>query len=120
MEILTETVSCVTLVSLEREQSASENHFEADMLKILEDGNTKLLIDFSKLDYIRSAELRTLLSIAKKVQVLQGIIAIAGMNKMVREIFEISGFIRLFKIYADRDAALKDIAEVPEHGTENP
>ena len=55
------------------------------------DGITNLTIDFSKLDYISSAGLRVLLTAQKTMNKL-GKMSITGVNDIVMEIFEITGF----------------------------
>lgn len=50
------------------------------------------MLDFSGLDYISSAGLRVLMIAAKEVKPQQGIIAVAAMQPVVREIFDISKF----------------------------
>ena len=49
------------------------------------------LLDFSKLDYISSAGLRVLLTAQKTMNKL-GKMSITGVNDIVMEIFEITGF----------------------------
>ena len=55
------------------------------------DGVTELIFDFSKLEYISSAGLRVLLSAQKKMNA-QGTMKVTGINEIVREIFEVTGF----------------------------
>ncbi len=61
------------------------------------DGVTALTFDFSDLDYISSAGLRILLS-AQKVMRKQGSMEIIGANEIVKEIFEITGFLDILTI----------------------
>ena len=72
---------------------------EDEMNKLIEDGRTKLLIDLSNLDYISSSGLRILLSTSKKLKPLRGEMRICGLNETVNEVFEISGFTMIFKIF---------------------
>ncbi|MBQ3903812.1 MAG: STAS domain-containing protein [Eubacterium sp.] len=55
------------------------------------DGIAELTFDFSKLEYISSAGLRVLLT-AQKTMNKQGKMSITGVNDIVMEIFEITGF----------------------------
>ena len=117
MEISEDKVNDVKIVALEgRLDTSNYTELQAELLDIIQSGETKLLLDLEKLDYISSAGLRVMLTIAKKLKALQGVIALAAMNELTREVFEISGFIRLFKVYENREAALKEIAEVAEPG----
>ncbi len=55
------------------------------------DGVKTLVMDFSKLEYISSAGLRVLLA-AQKTMNKQGAMKVTGVNEIVNEIFEITGF----------------------------
>ncbi len=52
---------------------------------------TALVFDFSELEYISSAGLRTLLRAQKQMQE-KGTVVIRGANEMVQEIFDVTGF----------------------------
>ena len=54
-------------------------------------GVTDLTFDFTALDYISSAGLRVLLSVQKKMNA-QGTMKVVGVNEIVNEVFEITGF----------------------------
>ncbi|MDO5475947.1 MAG: STAS domain-containing protein [Eubacteriales bacterium] len=60
-------------------------------LKEAIDGVTKLVFDFSALEYISSAGLRVLLS-AQKIMNKQGSMKICNVNEDIMEIFEVTGF----------------------------
>lgn len=62
-------------------------------------GADPLLIDFSGIEYISSVGLRALMLIARAVAAQKGRVAIAALQPVVREVFEISRFHLLFKIY---------------------
>ncbi len=51
-----------------------------------------MLIDFSAIEYISSAGLRALMAASKKTKAAGGRIAVAALQPMVQEIFEISRF----------------------------
>lgn len=55
------------------------------------DGVKTLVMDFTKLEYISSAGLRVLLA-AQKTMNKQGAMKVTGVNEIVNEIFEITGF----------------------------
>jgi len=60
-------------------------------LKEAADSADKIVLDFSKLDYVSSAGLRVLLATHKKMAAKDGM-TITGVNDIVNEIFEITGF----------------------------
>ena len=55
------------------------------------EGITSLVMDFKKLEYISSAGLRILLSTQKKMN-KQGKMVIQGVNDVVQEVFDMTGF----------------------------
>lgn len=71
-------------------------------------GGDRLILDFSKVDYISSVGLRVLMLAAKKVREQEGTIVVAGLQPVVREIFEISRFNLVFQCFGTvRDALAK-------------
>ena len=61
------------------------------------DGVSVLVLDFAKLEYISSAGLRVLLA-AQKIMNKQGEMKVTGVNEIVNEIFEITGFADILTI----------------------
>ena len=55
------------------------------------DNASDLTLDFGKLDYISSADLRVLLS-AQKAMAKKGGMRIVNVNEIVGEVFEVTGF----------------------------
>jgi anti-sigma B factor antagonist len=67
------------------------------MLKENIDGVTELIIDFEQLEYISSAGLRVLLS-AQKTMSKQGTMKVIHVSDLIKEIFEVTGFIDILTI----------------------
>jgi anti-anti-sigma factor len=66
---------------------------------------TRMLLDCSALTYVSSAGLRVFLTTTKKLTAAGGALRVSGLNETVREVFEISGFVSIFKVFAtDVDA----------------
>lgn len=63
---------------------------EAELKQSVAD-NTKLILDFAKLEYLSSAGLRVLLA-AQKVMNKQGEMIIRNVNEVIAEVFEVTGF----------------------------
>lgn len=61
------------------------------------DGITQLSFDFSGLEYVSSAGLRVLLSTQKRMN-KQGSMVIKNVNAIIREVFEVTGFIDILHI----------------------
>ena len=61
------------------------------------DGVSELTLDFEKLEYISSAGLRVLLS-ARKQMNRQGSMKLVHVGEMIREVFEVTGFVDILTI----------------------
>jgi anti-anti-sigma factor len=58
-------------------------------------------LTFQASPYISSAGLRVLLSARKKVQPLNGTVVLCGLQPFVREVFEMTGFTRIFPVVSN-------------------
>lgn len=67
---------------------------------------TPLVLDFANVVYISSVGLRVLLLAAKQVKVQQGRIAIAALTPIVTEVFQVSHFDLVLKVFPDVAAAV--------------
>jgi len=89
-----------------RLDSSSSPELESLLTEQLHAGCTRLVLDFSQLDYISSAGLRVVLLAGKVLRASQGRLALAGLQDMVREVFDMSGFLSLFAVTATLDEAI--------------
>lgn len=99
----------VVVAPQDRLDHANCEAFFLELEPLLEDcrpGGIRLVIDLSGLRYVSSAGLRSFMLAAKQAKAQQGEIVIAGMQPVVREIFEISRFTLLFRVFPDLDSAL--------------
>ncbi len=60
-------------------------------------GVTELIMDFERLEYISSAGLRVLLS-CQKIMSKQGSMKVVHVSDLIKEIFEVTGFIDILTI----------------------
>jgi anti-sigma B factor antagonist len=79
---------------------------EEQLTQLIEDGATKILLDFEKLNYISSSGLRVLLVAHKRLEGISGQVRICNPNTMVREVFDTSGFSEIFSVYGSQAEAL--------------
>ncbi|MFA7229922.1 MAG: STAS domain-containing protein [Victivallaceae bacterium] len=89
----------VSLVISGRLDAVSAVDADKEFSKVLDDGHDRLLIDLSGLEYISSAGLRVLLVVAKRMQQKGGKVVLCLLTPNVKEVFEISGFSSIFKIF---------------------
>jgi anti-sigma B factor antagonist len=83
---------------------------DSDFSEVATTHKGKLLADMSDVNFVASLALRMLLMNLKAVQPQGGDLRLAGLQPQIAEIFRKSRFDTLFKIYADRDAALASYA----------
>ena len=93
-----------------RFDSTTSDALDAHVKPISSSGAPTLVVDFSRVDYISSAGLRVMLTLAKRIRERQGKLALCGMNDGVRQVFELAGFLPLFAIESSRDEALQALA----------
>lgn len=86
--------------------AVSAGDYEKAVRQLITDGKTRFVIDFAELSYISSAGLRVLLSTAKQLKPIGGVVCFANLQDNVREVFEMTGFSSILGIHPSVDAAL--------------
>jgi len=80
--------------------------FNQAVSKAQEKAPARLLVDLSGLEFISSAGLRGILNLAKNCQKEGRLLAFCGLEPMVADVFKISGFLSILKVFPDQAAAL--------------
>ncbi len=75
------------------------------------EGHTHLVLDLSDVSYASSAGLRSILLVLKESRQLGGDLRVAGLQKGVQRVFEMSGFANILQIHDTVDAALQTYAQ---------
>ena len=108
MNIQIESTEGFIIVSIVgRVDTTNASEFEKSMMRIVDDGCTKIILDCYGLNYISSSGLRIFLIVQKKMIAIKGQFNLCNLQPGVKEIFDISGFSSIFSIYADKETALK-------------
>ncbi len=90
-----------------RIDSNTSTVFDRAVNELFDGGARRLVIDFSQIDYVSSAGLRSTLLAGKRMRaVSEGKLALCSLAPAVREIFDISGFTSIFTLCADLESAL--------------
>jgi len=92
-----------------RMDAVSAPQFDKTVDDFIEQGETRILIDFKTLEYISSAGLQSVLALAKRLEMISGTVLLSDLNGAVKEVFEISGFSSIFTIFDNLDAAKASI-----------
>ena len=112
LEIVNKIADAVTILApVGRIDATSAPNFESACLDVLESGVRVVILDFSRLQYISSAGLRSVLLIGKRLREQAGALRIANLSGVVAQVFELSGITDLFPTYDSITAAVNAPAE---------
>ena len=104
MEIQTERHGTSLVVRVYgRLDAVSTPAFEAHCQQAIQQGEHALILDFGPLEYLSSAGLRGVLAVAKSVGAAGGEFTLANARGLVREVLDISGFLRMFRLLDSLD-----------------
>jgi anti-anti-sigma factor len=92
-----------------RLDAGGSTEFETRLSDCISKGDHNFLLNFKDLEYISSAGLRSILAASKKPKERNGKILLAGLQGPVEEVFKISGFLSIFRVFTTAEAALKEI-----------
>ncbi len=110
MEIVAHKEKNALVVSAKgRLDAVTTPQFENSIFNFISRGENIFIINFAHLDYISSAGLRSILATAKKLKETKGEILFAGVQDPVKEVFKISGFNSIFRIFSTDEEALATI-----------
>jgi len=109
MEISVKTANEVKVLAFEGslDTQTSPNAL-TQLTQLIDGGDKKILVKFENLHYISSGGLRVLLAAAKQLKTADGELRICDLNEVVKEVFDISGFSTIFKIFGTESEALKE------------
>lgn len=71
---------------------------------------TKVLLDFSNVQYVSSMMLAKLAKLEQQVEQVKGQLKLCGLGPVLKDTFRIGHFERVFSIYDDAESALKTFA----------
>jgi anti-anti-sigma factor len=108
MNITKEKISNFSVLNIEgRMDTTNSPAFETEIDKIYSSGEKDIIIDCSGMKYISSSGLRVFLIAQKRAIALKGKLHICNMQPAISEIFVISGFSNIFRIFESRRDALE-------------
>jgi anti-anti-sigma factor len=95
----------VVLTPPARLDSNSAGAFEQELLGRIAEGAQLIALDFSRVSYISSAGLRTLLIGAKRLRETGGRVGLCCVSDNCHKVLEVSGFISLFPLFPSIETA---------------
>lgn len=84
----------------------NRHELKQKVLEALEEGERKLLVDFSNTGYIDSSGLGALVSLSKKIRESGGELKLAGLNEDLMSLFELTKLDTLFTIVRSPEEAI--------------
>lgn len=81
---------------------------EAEVNQLFESGEKDFIFNCSEMNYISSSGLRVFLVAQKKVTSAKGTLYLCNLQPAIQEIFRISGFSNLFRIYDTQEDIFKN------------
>jgi anti-anti-sigma factor len=91
--------------------------FDACLSAWLSEEILHFVINFSGLEYISSAGLRSILAVAKALKSRKGEMIFTGVGGHVAEVFKMSHFFSVFRIFKDEETALNALGGVETLGS---
>jgi len=90
-----------------RMDAVTAPEFETRLLEWINGGETQIIVDLAGLEYISSAGLRSILTVAKNIKAKQGKFVLCSLRDTVKEVFEISGFSTIIPVCESLTAAVE-------------
>jgi stage II sporulation protein AA (anti-sigma F factor antagonist) len=100
----------VIVAPVGRIDSTTSASLDEHLLKLAAAGERRIVIDMAGVEYISSAGLRVMLSLAKRIRENKGGLALCVLSESVRQVFALAGFLPLFTVTGTRDEAVERVA----------
>ncbi len=95
------------VVNLERATLKEAEDFKKILIKDIEEGSRKLVVDLSQCEFIDSTFLGALVVSLKKVTSLGGDLKLIGFQPAVHAMFELTRMFRVFETFTSKEDAIK-------------
>ncbi|MEG9862855.1 MAG: STAS domain-containing protein [Parvularculales bacterium] len=99
--------SVVVVSPVGRIDGSSAAGFQESLTGIVDRGDANILLDCSKMIYISSAGLRSVLIGSRKCQEGGGKLVLCALQHSCKEVMDVSGFLSIIENYDARDEAVK-------------
>ena len=82
-------------------------YFKDRLMDCIDEGKIKIILNMSGTEYISSLFLAVLIDVKNRLSNLQGDLKIANVNRLVRNLMEITNLVRKIEIYDSIDLAIE-------------
>ncbi len=108
------------LLSHEVLESPKFYSFRKEIERLIESGGKILMLDFSKINFLKNSELMAVLAIVKLVRDSNCILLISSMSEQVRMLFELTGLEQIFqRLPPSEEVAVKSDLTEPLGGLQS-
>lgn len=109
MDIKKEKIGDFTVLRIKgRIDTVHSSTLEGEVNQLFDNGEKNLIFNCTEVDYISSSGLRVFLVAQKKAISTNGKLYLCNMQPTIQEIFRISGFSNLFRIFDTQEEVLKN------------
>jgi len=77
-----------------------------ELYDLVNKGRKKIVLDFTKVQFLSSSALGVLIMLRKKAAAIKGEVAICGLRKELMKVFEITNLTKMFAFAANEETAL--------------
>lgn len=100
-------IAVVTFIDNKIIDEQNINAIGEDLFRLVDElGRKKILLNFSKVEFLSSAALGKLITLNRKLQAVKGTLVMCSIKKEIVEVFKITKLDKLFKIKANEQEAL--------------
>ena len=96
----------VILAPRHRVDTNNSPEVEKVVFENIGNGDGRVVIDFSQVEYVSSAGLRVLLKTAKHMKKGGGKLGLSNLNDQIKEVLELSGFLGIIDCYDSVDTCI--------------
>lgn len=101
----------ITLIVLRGEiGTETVNQFKDKVDAIVNEGKTRLIMDFQEVNYLNSMGLGVVAATLKKVKKEKGDLKLLNLSPAVQELFELTRLTKVFEIFDSEENAVKSFA----------
>ena len=98
----------LVLVPVGRLNSDNAHAFESLVMDRIRRGECRLVVDFSRLQFISSSGLRVLLLAAQALRAANGTLILCSMRENIAPVFQVSGFSQMISVRQSLEQAVAD------------
>jgi anti-sigma B factor antagonist len=108
MKLKRETINDINVLYMKDSLTvATAQDIFSQIVSLLEDGETKFLLNLSSVEFIDSTGLGTLVRLSKRVREAQGKLSLAEPQAKILEMFELTRLNKILPIYKTHEEALE-------------